>query len=251
MALHRPLCRSAGRPRRLPLAAAAMLTLTAACGQTPVAELPPLSYALRVSGEADEEATLPMVVVLHDVDAEAESLLERVLRGENRPARFIAPRAPTGLLGTPRWFVPARPWRPEAWAADGVERAAAQVASLTRRWMKRHPTDGRPMVIGFGQGATVALWLAVGHGNLFRQVVAIAGSLPAPLLEREIPTSPSPLVALHGRADGQVPYEPARKVIRVLAKKDVPIFFRSYPDVGHEISPTMLQDLRRRLSLTP
>jgi phospholipase/carboxylesterase len=219
----------------------AALTLPPASAVARAERPQPLPYIEIVTGGAAADAELPLVVALHGRGDTAEAFAP-LFREFTVPARVAILRPPRPWGGGQAWFLAARAH------ADNRPAVAAELLGLADRVVATveairasRPTRGRPVAMGFSQGAMLAWAIAVKHPRAFAAVYPIAGFLFPEMLERvrvDAAAMP-PIVAFHGDADSMVPIDEDRKGVRALEKRGVRAELRVYPGVGHELPPPL------------
>jgi predicted esterase len=104
--------------------------------------------------------------------------------------------------------------------------------------------DGEVVVLGYSQGAAVALALALGATTSWRPraVVGLASWLPnEPGLEWDVAAAARAgvrVLLVHGRDDEVVPVEQGRSVERLLTRHDADVTWLEI-DGGHELGPLL------------
>ena len=201
-------------------------------------------YLELVTGGADANAELPMIIAIHGLGDSPEGF-SMLLASFDRPARVILPRALDPYEPGWSWFpIRARDTDVEALAA-GIERATDALAPAIAALTEQRPTKGKPIVTGFSQGGMLSFTLAVHHGELFSAAFPVGGWLPPPLWpkpEADAKQSP-PIVAFHGDADVAVKIEPTEAAVRNLQKSGYAVELNVYAGVGHAIPEDMRDDL--------
>ena len=97
----------------------------------------------------------------------------------------------------------------------------------------------RIVPLGFSDGASYALSLALANPRLFRSVVAIAPGYVVPPARRDLTQS---LFIAHGRQDKVLPFDDARQAVVVpLEQAGYDIRFRPF-EGGHHIDRQSLRD---------
>ena len=235
----------------------------------PASELPEvagLAYLEVVTGNADPEAELPMIVAFHGNTA-YPGLMAWALLDDGGPAsapappfgqaaRFIFPPGVDayGAPGHARWFsVTANEAQSEPDAMSKlctqIEAVTDEVAAALTKLAATRPTRGKPIITGHSQGGILTFALAIRHPEAFAAAVPAAGWLPKPLWPTQKASGPAAtceLVSLHGDADTVVNYEVTREGIEHLRGLGYPIRAIDYPGVGHSFGP-LLANLRREL----
>jgi phospholipase/carboxylesterase len=217
--------------------------------EPPEPDLPAVAgvhYLEFVTGDADPNAALPMIIAIHGLGDTPEGFAG-LLSGFDRPARVILPRALDPYEPGWSWFpIRARDADVEGLAA-GIARAATILAPAIAELSEQRPTRGKPIVTGFSQGGMLAFTLAVHHGELFAAAFPVGGWLPPPLWPAAKPgTDPKlapPILALHGEADSAVKHGPTAEAVEQLRRTGYAVELRSYAKVGHTIPEAMHADL--------
>jgi phospholipase/carboxylesterase len=210
-----------------------------------VEELPrvgEIHYLEFVTGGADPDAPLPMIIALHGLGDSPQGF-RTVLEAFDRPARVILPRALDVHEEGWSWF-PIRARDPDIDAlAHGIDHAADVLAPAIAELTKQRPTIGKPIVMGFSQGGMLSFALAVEHGELFAAALPIGGWLPDPLWPTSANPNTPPIIAFHGDADVAVRYEPTKLCVEQLQGLGYDVELRTYVGVGHMISSVIHLDL--------
>jgi len=203
-----------------------------------------LYYLEIVTGGADPEAELPMVVAIHGLGDEPRNFAG-VVADLPVPARVILPRAIDDYEVGWSWF-PVRAADPDVDAlAEGIARAAAVVDTGIEKLERERPTSGKPVVVGFSQGGMLTFALAVNHPDRYAAAVPVGGWLPPPLWPDDGAdvTKVPPIVALHGDADPAVKIQPTRDAVARLATLGIDAQLHEYADIRHAIPPQMRAEL--------
>ena len=130
-----------------------------------------------------------------------------------------------------------------------IQGACAIVAQRLEALQHATGLDGaRTAVVGFSQGATLALELARSHAGLASIVVSYAGQLARPVAPREriAPT----IHLLHGEFDSLVPAVHAERAWRGLSAAGADVTLDIAPDEAHSIGQTMINLGTRRVLQT-
>ncbi len=136
-----------------------------------------LAYETRVTAGVDPGQPMPTVVVLHGRDEALHGLHKALARGR-APIRVIVPRGPRrGRGGKHAWFRP-REAHTKAARSEEIAGAAAQVIALLEALQASGTVEGRPVLVGYSQGAVVALEVSLRAPGAVAEVFALAGHLP-------------------------------------------------------------------------
>ena len=202
-------------------------------------------YIERASGGAKLKDPLPMLVLLHGKASTPEVML-REFAAVRGPARLIAPR------GVPLDSVPVGPfnhdfgwWDIHTRVADEQSFAAAAAEASRRlrvfihRLLREKPTLGKPVLVGFSQGAIITYTISVQEPDLLSIALPLSGMLPLPLIPEAWPAGkPKPIIhAFHGNRDPIVRIEQDRESVSRLKALGVPATLKEYPYLVHAIGP--------------
>ena len=180
-----------------------------------------------------------VVVLLHGLGSDGNDLIDlgRGWAPSMIKAEFLAPHAPFPCdFGGPgrQWFS-MQDCAPDSLYA-GVQTAAPVLdAFLDKILAERRLTDRHLALVGFSQGAMMALHVGLRRPNPPACIVAIAGQLHgARDLSGEIRSKP-PVLLIHGDQDPVVPYAEMGKAKAALKDLGVPVKSCTRPGVDHTI----------------
>ncbi len=199
-----------------------------------------------------------MVVFVHGYGADGADLLglSDPLMPHLPDTVFVAPDAPDRCAGTPfgrQWF--PIPWldgsSPEAAKAGLLAAAVDLNAFLDARMADEGIAPEAVALVGFSQGAMMALQVAPRRAAPVAGVVAISGRLLQPeVLASEALVRP-PVLLIHGDQDPVVPFEDMAAAGNALLAAGFPTYGHVMQGTGHGIAPDGLgmavQFLRERL----
>ncbi len=182
----------------------------------------------------------PMLVLLHGIGASEEDLLPLVPALDPR-FLVVSVRAPTPEPPGYRWY--AIDWMTQPPSADPAEIIASRelLARFVEAAVAEHGADpARVFLLGFSQGAIMALALLLARPDLVRGVVAHSGRL-ARLAGSDgtaAALSRAEVLLVHGEEDAVVPAAEGRKAHQVLASLlGARATWVAFPGLGHAISP--------------
>ena len=181
--------------------------------------------------------TLPAVVVLHGLGDRPEHFLE-FFAGFNRKVTWIAFRAPKPYGRGFSWFEYAARSRDNV-VAEGIASAAARLAGAIVELQDSGVVKGRVIVTGFSQGGMLSFALAVRHPEQIRAAFPVGGWLPSALWPSQKPQRVFQLTALHGEADGVVPFARTKRAVAVLSAQGFTAELIGYPGVAHSMTGSM------------
>lgn len=200
-----------------------------------------LVYLEAVVGQPPPGARLPMVVFIHGLGGRAH---HGWLRAQSDiPLRLIMPQAPMPRNDGFGWFPYRARDNDQAALADGIERAAAQLARALQQLTTHRPTVGKPVISGFSQGGMLTYALYTTIPDRIAGALPMSGMLPPALWPTAGPpdagVSYPPLHAFHGTADPLVPYPPTRDLVAKLVTLGYPASLTSIERLDHSTGPML------------
>ncbi len=180
-----------------------------------------------------------LVVFLHGWGADGNDLIGLADPwGEVLPhAHFISPHAPDVCDANPagrQWF------SFQDRSAEEITAAAAEAAVIINRFLddsleRLSLTDDQLALVGFSQGAMLALYIALRRANPCAGVVGYSGALiGAETLADEIRSKP-PMLLAHGDADPVVPFASLGAAIQMLGSHGIAARRHAGQGLGHGI----------------
>lgn len=164
-----------------------------------------------------------LVVLLHGKGAEGHSVIDIGIEwgATLNKAKFIAPNGPLAddeNAPGRRWFV------------TSMSEASATVNAYLDEILASHRLDDSHLaVVGFGQGAALALHTGLRREKPLGALVAISGTVPdAALPANEIRTRP-PTLLVHGAVDASVTEDAMARTASALSAMGVPVQTLSRP----------------------
>lgn len=186
------------------------------------------------------ESPRHLVVMLHGLGAYGQDLIQLVPDfAQALPhAAFLAPDAPFACDMAPygrQWF--SLQDRRAARLVKGVETAGALLTDYLDRQLTRwNLADSKMVLLGFSQGAMLALWLAPRRQQACAGVVSFAGALvDGPGLSVENAVKP-PVWLSHGARDLVVDPACQDHAAQELRRAGLTVTCQKLPDLGHEIN---------------
>jgi phospholipase/carboxylesterase len=200
----------------------------------------------------------PLLLLLHGYGANEEDLFSLASYVDPH-FLVVSVRAPITLAaGAYAWFHLGL-------GAQGIQFDAREVAAgvstlhqFVQEVSQQYGVDPRRIfLLGFSQGAMMALHLALTHPGLAAGVIALSGRA-LPRVDELLPDpellSGFPLFVAHGIYDAVLPIHHGRETRSILSQLPVSLTYQEYP-MGHEISPESFRDasswLTRQLHLLP
>jgi phospholipase/carboxylesterase len=168
------------------------------------------------------------------------------------PVRVLLPQGPLRRREGFTWFAPGHEEKDEAAKLADVEQMAVRVADLIREVRRAHPELRRVGVTGFSYGGDLAWFLAIRYPELVDVAVPMGSRLLGDPM-RALPAT-SRVRVLQGEADAIIDAQKTAARVEALKAGGVPIDLRTYPGLGHDVSPELIEDwrafLRQELSGT-
>jgi predicted esterase len=189
---------------------------------------PPLLHA----GAPIEGATAA-VVLLHGRGATAGSILELAGPLATPGVTFLAPQASGGA-----WY-PYRFMEPIQRNEPFLSAALAAVGGVIERLEAAGVPAERTVLLGFSQGACLALEYAVRHGRRYGGVVGLSGGLIGPPGTRwDFPAAldGTPVFLGCSDLDAHIPQERVDESAEVYRRLGAVVTERLYPGLGHTIN---------------
>ncbi len=193
-------------------------------------ELPPISAA----------APRRLLVFLHGAGSSAEAFAPIAIAWHLKfPGATVAildaPR-PSGTGRGSDWYDPggisaSHPPR----IANAADQVARRIEALQNACGLR---GGATVLVGFSQGATVALELARRAPELAAIVVSYAGRLASPVRQGE--SIPSTIHLIHGEFDSLVPVDHSQRTHRHLSAAGADVTLDIVIDEGHVLDQSMV-----------
>jgi phospholipase/carboxylesterase len=211
-----------------------------------------------VSGMREDERGGDAMIVLHGWGAPGDDLVPLAEALARPGTRFFVPAAPLPEVGGGRaWWHLDPETRPPHASADGVPArfqptpavlaARGAVQDLIATIVDRH-APATVALVGFSQGAMLAMDVALAGAPGVDRVVAMSGVLlvdSVPALTAPRSAKPRLLLA-HGRQDPVVPFAGGVRAKELLEKHGFPVTWRPF-DGGHEIPAPLLAAVERFL----
>lgn len=179
-----------------------------------------------------------LVVLLHGRGADGNDVIDLALNWQPviPKAEFLAVQAPFPCDGGPgrQWFDKQDLGAPELLEAA---RPAAAILDpyLDTLLASRRLEPSHLALVGFSQGAVMALHVGLRRANPVAGIVAFSGALAGPeVLETEATGKP-PVLLVHGEADGVVPFSLMARSAAALEAAKIPVTTAARPGLGHVI----------------
>ncbi|HUG12844.1 MAG TPA: dienelactone hydrolase family protein [Opitutaceae bacterium] len=194
-------------------------------------------------GGADFDNASAAIVLVHGRGGSAEDMMglgEELIAGAAGVA-LLAPQAAGGTWYPQRFLAPLEQNEPHLSSALGVVGAA--IESLAARSIPRE----RVLLVGFSQGACLALEFAARNPARFGGVVGLSGALIGPAgIERELGGSLQgvPVFLGCGDLDSHIPVAGVRESAAVFRKLGADVTECIYPRMPHTVNEDEIATVR-------
>jgi phospholipase/carboxylesterase len=183
-------------------------------------------------GEPLGEARAAMVMV-HGRGATAEDILELAVE-LNRPGfAYLAPQAANNSWYPQSFLAPISSNEP--WLSSALARLSTVLQRVEEAGIPRE----RTILLGFSQGACLALEFAARHAQRYGGIAALSGGLIGPDgTPRDYPGSfaGTPVFLGCSDRDPHIPKERVQQSAEVLRRLGADVTMRLYPNMGHTVN---------------
>lgn len=221
------------RPQKLGVRTLLALLVLTGCGTAAASPDEPLEYV-----ERGGNGELPLIVALHGRGDRPERFSE-VFDDLDAPARVMLVRAPLDEGRGRGWFS----------FRFGFDAAMDDMGALLPRlqrtiadYVARHPTRGRPILVGFSQGAMIVYAYAAQHPGEVSLAVPISGGLPTRFEPRTAEGLP-PFRAIHGSTDEVIEPRWSRESVARLRELGADATYTEVPAAPHWMTAPMREAL--------
>jgi phospholipase/carboxylesterase len=185
------------------------------------------------------------VVMLHGRGATAESILDLAGPLATPGVAYLAPQAAGGAWYPYRFMEPTA--RNEPWLNDALAIVGSVLAQLETTGV---PAE-RTVLLGFSQGACLALEYAARNGRRYGGVIGLSGGLIGPAGTRwDYPATMAGTPVFLGCSDTDfhIPRERVDESATVLTALGAEVTERIYPGMGHTVNQDEIDWVRELLA---
>jgi predicted esterase len=198
------------------------------------------NYEVEYSGQASAGSRLPMLVALHGNGDTTQHFYKTALDAITTPARIVL------IEGPSRRYWPSKPI-PLKQYGEALDDVITQLQG-------EYSTKGKPILLGFSGGGTMAFYQALTHGNHYSYIFPISGDLPEISSFKPLNNSNVIVYAYHGQNDKLVSFQGGEKAVDILKAHGIKVFFKPF-DGGHHgiflhMKNTISDNLNEKLELT-
>lgn len=197
---------------------------------------------------APVDAARAATVLIHGRGARAESMLFLAQAFAMPDVAYVAPQAPSGS-----WY-PYAFTAPLALNAPDLDDALATIGRVVDDLGRQGLPAERVVLLGFSQGACLALEFAARHARRFGGVIGLSGGLIGPdNMPRDYPGSlaGTPVFLGCSDADAHIPLRRVTQSAEVLESLGGEVTRNIYPGMGHTIIQDEIDRVERLLDRIP
>lgn len=194
---------------------------------------------------AEPAAAARAMVLLHGRGAPAQDILGLAAALELDDTAFVAPQA-AGCTWYPFSFL-----APIASNEPGLSSALCRIGEVLAGLEERGVEPERTILLGFSQGACLALEYATRHARRYGAVIGLSGGLIGPPgTPRDYPGSlaGTPVFLGCSDRDPHIPLERVQESTRILERLGGRVTERIYPGMPHTVNDDELEHARRLAS---
>jgi predicted esterase len=198
-----------------------------------------------VTGGADLREASGAVIMIHGRGASPEDILSLASTFGRTDLAYLAPGAPGGS-----WY-PLRFMEPLARNEPGISRGM-QVIDDARTVLRQAGIGAeRTVLLGFSQGACLALEYAARHAQRFGGVVGLSGALIGPddtPRDYRGTLDGTPVFLGCSDVDFHIPLYRVQEATEVLQRLGADVTTRIYPGMGHTVNDDEIQHVTNMLA---
>jgi phospholipase/carboxylesterase len=201
---------------------------------------------LLTAGTALAEATTAMIMI-HGRGATAASILELASEFKRPDLAYLAPQAAFN-----RWY-PHSFMAPLEQNEPDLSAALALLGSLLARVEAAGLPPERTLLLGFSQGACLALEFAARNPRRYGGLIGLSGGLIGPPgIALDYPGSLAGTAVFLGCSDvdPHIPRQRVAETAEALRQMDADVTVRIYPGMGHTVNHDEMKAIRRMLPET-
>ena len=203
-----------------------------------------LHYMTKEPSRPSPGGNTPVLMLLHGYGSNESDLMGLAPYLDPR-LLIVSARAPHPLdFGGYAWFPIEFSERGITLQYDQAKEALSLIQELVAE-VKRRFEPGPVLLLGFSQGATMALSAALEEPEAFDGVAFLSGICVPEMIPAAVDGSMDrlPVLMTHGRHDMVVPIQQGRASRALMERLPLDLRYEEY-DMGHEINQACLEDLR-------
>ncbi len=185
------------------------------------------------------ETANAVMILLHGRGDSSQGIMGLSQEFEQSDFAFIAPQAANNTWYPFRFIEPTS--RNEPYLTSAIQ-TVSNILELTQK----HVSLERTFLVGFSQGACLALEVAARHGGKFGGVIAFSGGLIGDTLEAEKykNMAQTPIFLGCSDVDSHIPKTRVEESAALLEQLGASVTMRLYPNFGHTINADELEQAR-------
>jgi phospholipase/carboxylesterase len=182
------------------------------------------------------EAAKAVMILIHGRGDSAQGIMGLSQEFEQPDFAFVAPQAANNTWYPFRFIEPTS--RNEPYLSSAI-----QTVNSILEMTQKHVSLERTFLVGFSQGACLALEVAARHGEKFGGVIAFSGGLIGDTLELEKYTNleQTPIFLGCSDVDAHIPKARVEESAALLERLKANVTMRLYPNFGHSINADELE----------
>ncbi len=182
------------------------------------------------------EVAKAVMILLHGRGDSSQGIMGLSQEFEQQDFAFLAPQAANNTWYPYRFIEPTS--RNEPYLSSAI-RTLVNILELTQK----HVPLNRTFLVGFSQGACLALEVAARHGGKFGGVIAFSGGLIGDILtpEKYQNLEQTPFFLGCSDVDSHIPKTRVEDSAVLLEKLGASVMMRLYPNFGHAINQEELE----------
>jgi phospholipase/carboxylesterase len=204
-----------------------------------------LKYVLRVPTAAPDNASLPLVLVMHGRGADANDLADLApMLDPPGGARFVFPNASKPFEAAPgmtfgyTWF---EGWPPRG---ESLQESRALLLELIDELVAHYPTPpGKLIISGFSQGGLMAIDVGYRTTQTLAAIVVMSGAIAEADAPDFAAKKDVPVLIVHGTEDDMIPILAARRARRLLEQHGIEPEYHEFL-MGHQVTPESMEIVR-------
>ena len=185
-----------------------------------------------------------LVVMLHGRGASGDNMMTLATGMSKKvpSAKFIAPHAPKAYGTGYTWFSDSIRNMDEKTAfIEIIEHAEIVSKFIDAQLEELHISDDKLSLVGFSQGAMLAIYIALSRAKKCAAVVAYSGAIPFPHLLKTRMVSKPDICVMHGRSDEVIPFSYFEESVAFLKENGVPVVGHAMHGLDHRINSEGLE----------
>ena len=195
------------------------------------------------SGE-DLKNSQSAMILIHGRGATAESMLSFAEEFDANNICFLAPQASNGTWYPNSFITPRNLNEP------GISSSLKMIELLVAEIKKNSIPDEKIFILGFSQGACLALEFAAKNSGKYGGILGLSGGLIGDVIEQEEYASDlknTPVFIGCSDIDFHIPLERVKETARIFSKLNANVTERIYTGMGHTVNEDEIKFIKNML----